>query len=273
MLTAALGLLVWTACGPTAPDCATPDATFAEAGDRRLTCAEAAPIREAAELLKGHRLSDKDRAVLLPQIASEFRSDPEGLATRLRAASDLVAELRAARDAAAAELRATRAWEVHAGQHALVRNDEPLRTALASAMSVWTKDDREKLVLTESDIEGWVRYASLCAEASQRSPLKISVADRVGIYSDEKDKFLAADRPTKIAILTVGALWTTLHDAWPGVTYEQQQRWTAKAEFPPAMDATSLAYLDALLATDPASHASAITAAFGPLALGPPEAR
>jgi hypothetical protein len=258
-------------CGA-APACSGPDAVFAESGEEQLTCREAAPAREALALLKGHVLPAKVGDALDSEIASEFRSDPAAARARLRAAAAMVARLRAAQDVEAAEMRATHAWEVQAGEHPFVKDDEPLRTIAASAMSVWTKDDTERLVLTESDIEGWVRYGSLCGEAQQRGSLKISVADRVGIYSDEKTRFLQADRPTKLSILTVGAFWTTLHDAWPGVSYDQQQEWTSKGVFPPPMEATSLGYLDALLDTDPNAHATAIIEAFGPLFLGPPAA-
>jgi hypothetical protein len=256
-------------CGPSLPTCDAPTDVFASGAGGVLTCQESRVIEEATALLKGHPVPRVPREAIEARVIEGFASNPAGLRARLAAASELVASLRSARDAEAAELRSRLTWEVTAGEHPMVRDDASLRTAVASAVSVWTRDDAERLVLTESDIEGWVRYGSLCGEAQQRPPLKVSVADRVGVYSDEKDRFLKADRATKVAILTVGAFWTTVHDAWPSVSYEQQQRWTSVAIFPPPMEATSLAYLDALLETDPRSHSAAIIAGFGPLSLGP----
>ena len=57
-------------------------------------------------------------------------------------------------------------------------DDEPIFGIQNRSIAVWSRSEDHELVLTESDIEGWIFYTSLCREVQSAGPLRLSVADR-----------------------------------------------------------------------------------------------
>src|SRR6185436_3303091 len=118
-----------------------------------------------------------------------------------------------------AERRATRVWAAEHGEDLIRAADGDLWNVQQRAMSVWTKDDEEKIAMTESDLEAWIRYASLCREAQGGGVLRISVADRVTVYRSLIDRFDAGDRSVQLALVSFGAVWTQVTDAWHSASF------------------------------------------------------
>jgi hypothetical protein len=139
---------------------------------------------------------------------------------------------------------------------------------LERALAPWSTDTEHKLLLTEMDIEGWIKYASLCREIQGGSPLTLSVADRVVLYRQIVSAFEGKSREEQLSVLSMGPIWPSMQERWPGVTYEIQQAWVEAAPLPGPMTATSLGYSGAVFDEDLRSHALALHSAMGRLPLG-----
>lgn len=252
-------------CGGPAPCAAGGSGVLASRGDEALGCDAAAAVPEWARRVAGRRAHAADRSAMLTELADEFLVEPDRARARIAAAKAFVDELDGLTGTAAAERRATEGFAVVAGESPITAGREALGTLTLNAMSVWAKDPTERLVLTEVDIEGWMRFASLCRELQSAPPLRVSIADRVTVYKLVVEAFARAPRAGKIGLVALGGSWPELEQRWPAVSYEQQQRWATRAPLPPPMEATSLAYVEALAATDPAGMASALFAGVGDL--------
>lgn len=195
----------------------------------------------------------------------EFAQDPARTRARLAAARSFVDAVAALGGVAAAERRGTEGYAVVVGDSPVTQGHDGLGTLTTRTMSVWSRDSAERLVLTEADIEGWMRFASLCREQQGAPPLKTSIADRVTVYKLVIEAFDRPGRAGKLGLIALGGAWPAVEARWPSVSYEQQQRWVQRAPFPPPMEATSLGYVEALAATDWAFMAESLFLGLGDL--------
>jgi hypothetical protein len=259
-------VIVWLALAgcTTTPTCTSGDVVLAEHAGESFACRDAGVAHDWLERLAGRPLASGDAPVVDRAIAEAFRADPNATRTWLAEMARRDDALAALRDLAGAEARSTAVHEAQAGR-SLVDDSRPaLWTVQKRALAVWAHDDADRLALTEADVEGWIRYASLCREAQGGVPLRISVADRVAVYRMLVDRFGAGSRPEKIALSAVGGWWTQIDKAWAAASYEDQRAWIAAAPLPPPMTATSLGYAEAVFQGDVVSHARVLAERFGP---------
>ena len=231
------------------------------AAEHVLTCAASADLGRYARVLSG-RAPDPDH--ITEALAAAFVDDPAGTLHQVSSTRAELLAFEAAQGLVAAELRSTRAWELTHGAGPLTGR---AGAAVIGGMSVWEADDAERLVLTEADIEGWIRYASLCREVQGGKPLRLSIVNRVPVYAQARERFIAADRGGKVAMTAIGPFWGTVETAWQSAAYEDQQRWAKRAPLPPPMNASAMGYLETLLAGDLTQHAEVLHQAFGPMPL------
>ncbi|MEQ1572093.1 MAG: hypothetical protein ABMA64_41075 [Myxococcota bacterium] len=263
-------LLGWLAgCGGSV-DCSREGATLVAAteGAPALTCAEAGVVIDYLELLAGRPVPRGDQQLALGAIAHKYSADPaqtRGWIERARAGGTEIASAVGSRGA---ELRIARVWAADKGQDLITAADDDLWNVQQRTLSVWTHDDDEKTAMTESDLEAWIRYASLCREVQGGGVLRISVADRVTVYKALIERFDTGDRSTQVALASLGPIWTQVADAWQAANFEQQQGWIRAAPLPPPMTATSLAYAEAVFDSDVVLHVATLQQQLGPFPQG-----
>ncbi|HMV67022.1 MAG TPA: hypothetical protein PKA64_09240, partial [Myxococcota bacterium] len=124
------------------------------------------------------------------------------------------------------------------------------RAVITDAVAVWSHDDAERLSLTEMDIEGWVRLASLCREVQGGPPLRVSIADRVELYHVARDRFTTGSPADRRALVAVGPYWSQVRNVWKAAAAERQQAWISRAPLPPPMTTESSGYFKAVLGGD-----------------------
>jgi hypothetical protein len=255
-------------CGEPAVVCDAPTTVLVAAPGDALTCADVDVAVDYHALLASRPVVGEDRRVVREAWEARFRSDPVGARAALTAVAASHADLTARTGFDATEARATAVWAVLHGDSPLGAADDALPRSLARSVAAWSSDADSRLVLSEMDVEGWLRYASLCRELQGGGALRLSVADRVTVYRAVVERFDAADRPTQLAMLAIGPVWPSALDAWAAAPYETQQRFATSAPLPPPMTASSLGYVEALVATDVTGHALALHDVLGPLRLG-----
>ncbi len=269
MIAGLLALSGLLGCGPKV-DCADPASPLAEVDGQVLTCAEGAEIVEWMQILGGRPLPARgDGELAQAAVAMGFVADPAATRGWMGAVRERGAALAVRTGLDAAEARSREVWLADRGEGLVGPDDGWLWNLQQRTLSVWTKDDEEQLALTESDLEGWIRYASLCREAQGGGVVRVSVADRVTVYQMLIDRFDAADRANQVALASLGPVWPQVVDAWAAAPYEQQQAWIAAAPLPPPMTATSLAYVGAVFEGDLVRHARALQEVLGPFSVDP----
>jgi hypothetical protein len=249
-----------------APECPAPETVISGAGDDALTCADVLTVRDYSEVLALRPTTPADRRSIVFGLLDGYTADPIGTRAAVDRAGEVLSGLRSEVGAGAAEHRGSAAWSEVNGEGPLSAN-EKLRTVVVERLSVWFDDDEARLVLTEHDVEGWIRYASLCREAQGGGPLRVSMSDRVEVYRMLVDRYRAEPREGRLAILAVGAHWGGVRERWKAASYEQQQQWIARAPLPPPMSATSLGYIETLFNGDLGAHAAALHEVLGPMPL------
>ena len=260
-------LLALLACGPSVY-CSSAQATLARSGAEALICHEAAWVVDYIELLAGRPLPPGDRRVALGAVVDRFEADPANTKAWLAQVRSTGWALTALEGLEGAEARAKRVWSAHAGKDLVTSDSGVLWNVQKRALSVWSVADDDQLAMTESDIEAWIAYASLCREAQQGGVLRISVADRVGVYRMAQEQFSGGTRADRIALTAFGAYWGQIRDNWQAASFERQQGWIAAAPLPPPMQATSLGYAHAILEGDLPAHARVVQEQLGPFILG-----
>jgi hypothetical protein len=263
LLAVALGAGAWGLWLANTPErrCQTPD----EPLNVGVSCAQGLEAVRYGELLAARRLPEEERARLLQEL---HEADPASLVAGLEQAGRFLVEVRALRALEAARARSEEAWRVSKGEGAFPAGQFPRTSAVLNrGLAPWSVDDDERLVLTEMDVEGWIRYASLCREVQGGGAVSASVASRVAIYSEITDRFGVLDRSGKVAMTAVGPFWTSVRLAWQAASYERQQAWITAAPLPPPMTATSLAYVTEVVEGDVEQHVRILHEQLGPLDL------
>lgn len=258
-----LVLLSLTGCSALSPVpvCTTPEADLAPG----LTCTDAEIAARYVGLLGGRRVHTGRRDILLREIAAHHAADPADTRANLDAMKAIVVEVGGLAGMAAAEKRSTHVFEALSGQGPLDFETYPnSRAVLENRLAPWATDGAEKLVLTETDIEGWISYASLCREAQGAGPISLSIANRELLYREVKRKFVDAKRDEKIALASMGGVWHQVEDRWVAASYEQQQAWIKAAPLPPPMTATSMGYVGTVFEMDLTPHATTLHETLGP---------
>lgn len=255
------------ACGRSV-DCADPSTVVARQDGQALTCERASTVGDYVEALAGRPLVSGDEGLVVAAVADRFEDDPAGTTAWIGSVRTALDDLRRRRGLELAEARSERVWAAEAGKDLVRPTDGDAWNVQDRALSVWTKDDEERLALTEADIEAWIRYASLCREVQGGEPLRVSVADRVTVYRILMDRFDTGDRATQVALSGLGPHWSAIKDAWQAAPYEVQRAWIAAAPLPPPMIATSKGYLETLVAGDLGRHVQVLDEQLGPFRLG-----
>lgn len=249
------------------PTCPSDEGVLAEGPSGALSCGEAEAAVVYVEVLGGRGLAARERGIVLDALRDRFATDADAVRQALAGARAVTDDLAPRRGAAAGEARATRAWEAVQGLGPFGPDFVTVGTELRRVMSIRAQDDEERLVLTEQDIEGWIRLGSLCREVQGAGPLRLSISDRVEVYRMMAAAFERQDRREQIATVTIGGTWWALRDAWKAAEYPHQQAWIRGAPLPPPMTATSLGYMEAVLGAPATAHLAAIEGVFGPLPL------
>ncbi len=260
-------VLALLACGPRV-DCDSADANLAQADGRALRCGQAAWAVDYVELLAGRPVPPGDERLGLAEVRERWQRDPAGTSAWLEQVRSAGWALSTRQGPQGVEARAQRVWAAQAGRDVITEQHGDLWNIQKRALSIWSVSDEHQIALTESDIEGWIRYASLCREAQQGGVLRISVADRVTVYRMAQERFQAGTRAEQLAMTTFGAYWEQIRDNWQAASFERQQAWVAEAPLPPPMTATSLGYAQAIFDGSVETHARVVHEKLGPFILG-----
>lgn len=256
-------LLALLACfGPTeTAHCATDDATITTSAGT-LACTRAKIPTRYLRVLSGRPLPNGATATGIDAVVERYGSDPKGTDAWLDALEASARAIEQAPGLEGSELRAAAIYRETTSEGLLANK---LGTLPASALSVRARDEDEKLALTEHDIETWILYASLCHEVQSSGVLRLSVAQKVDLYEMVRQRFEHGDRTEMVALAAFGPTWETVVDRWKAASYDQQQAWIRQAPLPPPMDASHLAYVEAVIEGDVVNAARSIHQSFGPL--------
>ncbi|TVQ94422.1 MAG: hypothetical protein EA397_01770 [Deltaproteobacteria bacterium] len=260
--------VLWIAgCGLFSSDavCTEPGQELAP-GSPPLSCDEAEIAVRYVDVLAGRPTGTADRNLILKDLAASYRTDPGRVRGALDALRATVVELAGQQGFAAAEARSRRAYLDLNAESALDPFPQA-RRVLSSRVAVWATDEAQQLVLTESDIEGWISYASLCREVQEGGPMRLSVAQREGIYRDLRRRFPDLEREDQIAMVALGPFWRGITRRWKAASYERQQAWIQAAPLPPPMTATSLGYAEVIFGISPRRSAQTLHETLGPFVL------
>ncbi|TNE85806.1 MAG: hypothetical protein EP330_24530 [Deltaproteobacteria bacterium] len=257
-------VLALLGCGKEEPLCPDDAAILASADGQELSCGTADAANDYIRVLSARAVSKSDRERVYAALKARFEADASGTLADLAAARSEADGLAAAKGLDAAERRASLVYQAFKRQGPLMGTDDVIVSTMARTAQLWASDDETQLAMTELDVEGWLKYASLCREVQGGGPLKLSIADRVPAYQVVEDLFKAGPREQQIALAAMGPFWPHVKAQWAAASYEQQQAWIQAAPLPPPMTASSLGYFEAVLAESPASHAALLHDKIGP---------
>jgi len=231
------------------------------------SCAAADDIRAYADLLAARSMAKHERERLYAAVAA----DPAAFEALRSQVNARAAEITGADPLQGALLRSADVFELHLGEGLLNKAQWPSAHAITLRhVAVWSIDRDDELALSEMDIEHWIRFASLCREVQGGSPLKLSVADRVGVYQSVQDAFDAGSRADRRAMVQLGAVWPAVGRGWKSASYETQQRWIQSVPLPPPMTADSPEYMAAVSKLSMVKRVDPTLRLLGPLSLEQP---
>jgi hypothetical protein len=224
---------------------------------------------ELVEHLGGRPLSQIHREAVHRAMLAEARADPATSKTRMEGAATELAVLSGLTGIEGARVRSQHVHAALAGNGVFGDAPSDLGTVLAHAVSEWARSDEERLVLAESDIEGFLRYASLCREVQAGGPLRLSINDRGVVYQSLVKRFREGTSQDRTAMLAIGAGFWAAKDSWTAASYDRQHEFSLGAPLPPPMTATSVDYALVIVAGDLPAHAANLHATLGPLGIQP----
>ncbi|MEO0606305.1 MAG: hypothetical protein AAF211_33055 [Myxococcota bacterium] len=255
-------------CGGPSVDCAAPTDVLATVQNARLTCRRADWLVEYWELLRAAPLSAGDRRLVRKALVQRFGNDPSGttgLLDRVRTAGSALASQWGSE---ATRARSTAIYDALHGT-GVVSGDGELGRLQARLLPVWGESKGARLVLTEADVEGWIRYASLCREIQGGTALRISVADRVSAYRVIRERFAGATTVEQAAMAALGAAWPQIEQGWLSADYAAQQGFAGVAPLPGPLETNSIGYLAEIVGGDVTGHVAALETHFGPFTVTP----
>lgn len=253
---------VWLGCGGPDVDCASPSDVIAESDGEALSCRRADWLVDYWELLRASTLPNSDRRLVRRALAARFDDDPKGTVALLGDVRERGRHLAGLRGDAATRARSTQVFEAHSGAGPFT--DGELDRLQRKLIPIWGSSETAHVALTESDVEAWIRYASLCREVQGGTPLRISVADRLGVYRTVQQRFEGGSTDEQVAMGALGSSWLQIQRAWILASYEEQQAWIADAPLPGPMTGSSVDYLRAIVTGDVAGHVRELERHFGP---------
>ena len=237
-------------------------------GAQPLSCDDAMVAVTYVSMTAGRRTGKADRNLILGDIKAIYSADPDFTRTALNDAAQAVARMKSVSGMEAARARSEEAYRAVTENGPLSSDRTPAaRDSLKRRVAPWLVDHETQLVLDESDIEGWIRYASLCREVQSGGPLKLSINNREQVYREVKRGFEDGSEQQKEGWIAFGGFWNTIEDRWRAATYEEQQAWIQVAPLPPPMTGTSMGYASVIFEGDARQHAATFHEKLGPLKL------
>ncbi len=240
------------------PPCATPDETV-QVGEQAVTCASLEPVARHVSDLAARPLTKAERQRLAEALVQDAHGDPAAVHAVV-GASEAAVDAALSQDALTrAKARATTIYGLSAGQGPFA-TDSALARAARRIVAPWVTSADDALALSEQDVEGWIRYASLSREIQGAPPLSLSVADRVGVYRTVSARFEAGPTEVRVAMAWLGQRWPDIADRWQALSYTGQRAFIDAAPFPAPMTGTSGDYVAAVMAEDPRLIVAALRA-------------
>jgi hypothetical protein len=259
-----VALVALAGCTWGAPPCAgLPEEALAPG----VTCADVAPVETWVEALAGRALSGPQRGRMHGELAEIADREPAALREVVELARRTLAELDAGDPRARARLRGALAWDaLHGPGERWPRARLPETTdVLDAAVSAWAHADADRLVLPEADVEAWIGFVSLLREVQGGGPLRLAVADRVGVYRQIVARWEGGSGDERVAFLVLGASWPAVRARWQAASYDAQQGWIRAAPLPPPMTEDSRGYLAAVTRdADVVRHVEVLEQRLGP---------
>lgn len=250
-------------------ECQAPEQVLVEAtGDTAaMTCAHGQEVVDYIEMVAARPVAAHQSKRVIDTVAKAYRRDPAATEAKLASTRRYLELLRGAHGPEAGPLRSNIVYEALNGPGPFRPEDGMPYSVLKAAVAPWATHTEERLVLSEMDVEGWIKYASLCREVQGGGALVMSIGDRQGAYQVLVDRFDKGTAAERRALVSIGPFWQAVRSRWKGASYEDQQRWIAGAPLPPPMTGTSLEYIAAVLAGDVEQHAAFLHYSLGPFVL------
>lgn len=259
-----LAIVLLAACSWGASPCEGPSSDLLAPG---FVCADVAPVEGWVEALAGRALSGPQRGRLHRELADLAVRDAAALGDVVELARRALADLDVDDSRARARLRGAMAWDaLHGPGDRWPRARLPETTeVLDAAVSAWAHADGDRLVLPEADVEAWIGFVSLLREVQGGGPLRLAVADRVGVYRQIVARWEGGTVDDRVAFLALGASWPEAKARWQAASYDAQQGWIAVAPLPPPMTEDSRGYLAAVTRdADVVRHVEVLEQRLGP---------
>lgn len=228
-----------------------------------LTCGEAKAPSRYLRVLAGKPLPAGTTAAALAEVGKRHADDPATTRSWLADLAERGRTIEQATGLAGAEARSHGLWELVEGRGPITREHGELWNLVPRVVSIRGKDDQEELVLTERDIDGWIRFASLAHEIHGGRPLTVSIAEQGAVHDLAVRRFEQADRAEQVAMVGFGAVWPEVVKAWKAAPYTQQQQFIQRARIP-AADADPLPWIEQILEGDVVTNAHALHDTLGP---------
>ncbi|MFT7517879.1 MAG: hypothetical protein ACI9MC_000003 [Kiritimatiellia bacterium] len=270
MRAALLTIVCLSGCSVLRPPvtCANDEQVLARSGESSLTCAQVGVVHNFGELLAGRRMGRNSKNKLNSELVSQFSSDSQAVLQALVSVQTDVQRLSTESGLQAARSRSHATWQTFNGGGPLAGERwTETRRLIRTTVLPWATSDEDQLVLVEEDIEGFIRYASLCREVQGGGTLQLSIASREVVYTDVMGRFNEGPTQDRVGLVAYGAFWIGIAGNWKSASYVQQQAWIQRATLPPPMTASSLGYAEAVLQMPPGESAKTLHHILGPIKL------
>lgn len=259
-------------CGEKEELCPTIDDVLFGEGDGAVTCEEAWQGERYIEALAARPLNKLEEQRVVEALHRQARKDAPGTKARLAKARAFVDGLKSGSPwRSQATGRADALYDAFQTGGLWPKDEfEGYYAILKRAVAVWKVHTPSKHAIGEMDIEAWIRYASLCREVQGGGTLNVSIGDRVGVYHTVTERFESSSADDQIAMLGLASFWLGATENWQFAGYDAQQAWIKAAPLPPAMEGTSVDYIEAIMAGDVGQHVEVLHGKLGPLRFNPP---
>ena len=232
-----------------------------------LTCADGDAVVDYIEMVAARPVPSHQGTRVFAAIAGSHRTNPTRTASQVAGAKRYVELLRSSHGPEAGPLRSNTVYDALNGAGPFHADDGMPYSVLKASVAPWATHSADRLVLTEMDVEGWIKYASLCREVQGGGPLVLSLGDRQGAYNILTERFHSGTEADRRALVSMGPFWQAIRDRWKSAPYEDQQRWIGGAPLPPPMTGSNLDYVRAVVSGDLVQHVAFMHYSLGPFVL------